>query len=97
MLKEIVLDGWLKTDLEGPLDEVIENLQNLKEEYSKDFKDLRIDIDSYEDGDYSIQLIGFREETQIEADTRKSVEEADLKRQRELDLKQLEILKKKYE
>ena len=97
MLKEVAVETYLHYVLEGPLDEVTENLQFLKEKHSKNFTDLRISIEIYEDGDYNIQLLGSREETPLEAARRISEEEASARRQRENDLRQLEILKKKYE
>ncbi len=97
MLKEVVVDTHLQYTLQGPLDKVIENLQELKEEHSKNFTDLRLSVDFYEDGDCVIELFGKREETPLEAAKRISEKEASAKRQREYDLNQLEILKKKYE
>ena len=97
MLKEVAVETYLRYLLEGPLDEVIENLQELKEKHSKNFTNLRIDISIYDDGDCNMELLGEREETPLEAARRISEEEASAKRQREYDLNQLEILKKKYE
>jgi hypothetical protein len=97
MLKEVVIDGWLKDDLEGSLDQVIENLQKLKEEHSKVFTDLRIRMEFYENGDYDMELLGKREETSEETNKRLFKESETLRIQKENDLRQLEILKKKYE
>lgn len=97
MLKEVLVGTHLQYILEGPLDEVIENLQKLKEEHSKNFTDLRINIEFFDNGDCDMDLLGKREETPLEAARRISEEEASAKRQREYDLNQLEILKKKYE
>jgi len=97
MIKEVVVDNYLIDELEGSLDQVIENLQEIKEKHSKNFTNLRISIEIYENGDYDIQLLGSREETPLEAARRISEEEASAKQQREYDLNQLEILKKKYE
>jgi hypothetical protein len=97
MLRETVIDGWLKYKLEGPLDEVIEKLQNLKEEYSEDFKDLRIKIEIYDNEEYDMELLGTREETPEEESKRIHAEAEALRIQRNHDLRQLEILKKKYE
>ncbi len=97
MLKEVAVETYLQYLLEGPLDDVIDNLQELKEKHSKNFTDLRINISIWDDGDCDMELLGKREETPLEAAKRISEEEASVKRQREYDLKQLEILKKKYE
>ena len=72
-------------------------LQELKEKHSKNFTNLRIDISIYDDGDCEMVLFGEREETPGEVKNRLSQEEQSLKLQREMELRQLEILKKKYE
>ena len=97
MLKEVEVETYLQYVLEGPLDEVIENLQELKEKHSKNFTNLRIDISIYDDGDCEMVLFGEREETPGEVKNRLSQEEQSLKLQREMELRQLELLKKKYE
>ena len=98
MLKEVVIDGWFKGALEGPLDEVIENLQKIKDEYSKrNFANLRINIDVYSNGEYDIELLGSREEMEHEKTARLFEELETLRRQKEADIRLLEILKKKYE
>jgi hypothetical protein len=97
MLKEIVIDNWLKYKLQGPLYEVIENLQDAKEKYSENYTDLNIRIDIYDDGEYDIELLGTREETPEEESKRIHAEAEALRIQRNHDLRQLEILKKKYE
>jgi uncharacterized protein YbaP (TraB family) len=97
MLKEVAVETYLQLLLEGPLDEVIENLQELKEKHSKKFTNLRIDISIYDNGDCEMVLFGEREETPGEVKNRLSQEEQSLKVEREMELRQLEILKKKYE
>lgn len=97
MLREVVIEAFLKDQLEGSLDQVIENLQNLKEENSKDFTNLRIRIELYEHGDYEMELLGTREETPKEKEYRIFHENEKLRRERQRELEQLEFLKKKYE
>lgn len=97
MKKEVIVDHYLSYSLEGPLDDVIENLQELKEKHSKNFTNLRIDISIYDDGDCEMVLFGEREETPGEVKNRLFQEEQSLKLQREMELRQLELLKKKYE
>lgn len=97
MIKEVAVETYLQLLLEGPLDDVIDNLQELKEKHSKNFTNLRIDISIYDDGDCEMVLFGEREETPGEVKNRLSQEEQSLKLQREMELRQLEILKKKYE
>lgn len=97
MIKEVAVETYLQLLLEGPLDEVIDNLQELKEKHSKNFTNLRIDISIYDDGDCEMVLFGEREETPGEVKNRLSQEEQSLKLQREMELRQLELLKKKYE
>lgn len=97
MIKEVAVETYLQLLLEGPLDEVIDNLQELKEKHSKNFTNLRIDISIYDDGDCEMVLFGEREETPNEVKYRLSQEEQSLKLQREMELRQLELLKKKYE
>jgi len=96
MLKEVIIDNWIRDDLEGNLDEVIESLQGLKERHSKDFINLRTTIDIYGDGDYEFHLVGDREETKDEEAKRLLDSQKYLEQQKEQDLRQLEILKKKY-
>ena len=97
MIKEVAVETYLQLLLEGPLDDVIDNLQELKEKHSKNFTNLRIDISIYDDGDCEMVLFGEREETPGEVKNRLFQEEQSLKLQREMELRQLEILKKKYE
>lgn len=97
MIKEVAVETYLQLLLEGPLDDVIDNLQELKEKHSKNFTNLRIDISIYDDGDCEMVLFGEREETPGEVKNRLSQEEQSLKLQREMELRQLELLKKKYE
>lgn len=97
MIKEVAVETYLQLLLEGPLDDVIDNLQELKEKHSKNFTDLRIDISIYDDGDCEMVLSGKREETPGEVKNRLFQEEQSLKLQREMELRQLELLKKKYE
>jgi len=97
MLREVVIEAFLKDEIEGSLDQVIENLQNLKEENSKDFTNLRIRIELYEHGDCEMELLGTREETPAEKEYRIYHENEKLRRERKRELEQLEFLKKKYE
>lgn len=97
MIKKVAVESYLQLLLEGPLDDVIENLQELKEKHSKNFTNLRIDISIYDDGECEMVLFGEREETPGEVKNRLFQEEQSLKLQREMELRQLELLKKKYE
>ena len=73
------------------------NLSRSSKACSKNFTNLRIDISIYDDGDCEMVLFGEREETPGEVKYRLSQEEQSLKLQREMELRQLELLKKKYE
>ena len=55
----------LDLDLMG-IDEAIELFQKLKEEHSKDWTDLHINLDSYCEGGYELNLRGKRYETDEE-------------------------------
>jgi len=100
MLKEVVIEDHLRYDLEGDLDKVIKYLQNLKELHQTGYKELFIDIDVYDDWEspsVNIELKGKREETKEEETSRLLAEKAIQDRIKINEIKQLELLKKKYE
>jgi len=95
VIKIETLESHIIYDLDGNLDDVIKYLQVLKERYQKDYFELYIDISYHDEPD--ISLMGKREETQKEKENRLlefELHQATIKQQ---ELKQLEILKKKYE
>jgi hypothetical protein len=95
VIKIETLESHMTYDLDGNLDDVIKYLQDLKERYQKDYFELFIEI-SYHHDDTDISLMGKREETQKEKENRLlefELHQATIKQQ---ELKQLEILKKKY-
>ena len=90
-------------DLTGSLDEMIDYLNNLKEQYKDNYVSLRIDKEY--DYDYvSFSLIGQRWETSAEYERRLKAEETKRKKlealrakKEEKDRKEYERLRKKYE
>jgi hypothetical protein len=96
IIKIETLESHITYDLDGNLDNVIKYLQDLKERYQKDYFELHIDI-SYHHDDIDISLMGKREETKEEETSRLLFAEQQEATIKEKELKQLEILKKKYE
>jgi hypothetical protein len=96
VIKIETLESHITYDLDGNLDDVIKYLQDLRERYQKDYFELYIDI-SYHHDDTDISLMGKREETKEEETSRLLKFELHQARIKEEELKQLEILKKKYE
>jgi hypothetical protein len=96
VIKTVTLESHITYDLDGNLDDVIKYLQDLRERYQKDYFELYIDI-SYHHDDTDISLMGKREETKEEETSRLLQFELHQATIKEKELKQLEILKKKYE
>jgi hypothetical protein len=96
VIKIETLESHITYDLDGNLDDVIKYLQVLKERYQKDYFELFIEI-SYHHDDTDISLMGKREETQKEKENRLIKEELNQATIKQQELKQLEMLKKKYE
>jgi len=96
VIKTVTLESHITYHLEGNLDNVIKYLQDLKERYQKDYFDLHTDFTYHDDG-VNIFLMGKREETKEEKENRLLEFELHQARIKQQELKQLEILKKKYE
>ena len=95
VIKTVTLESHITYHLEGNLDNVIKFLQDLKERYQKDYFELHTDI-SYHHDNIDISLMGKREETKEEETSRLLFAEQRQATIKEQELKQLEILKKKY-
>lgn len=92
-LKTHDLDGL---DLYDSLDNIIKQLEQLKEKYSE-YENLRIDEESAYEGGYYYYLRGDRLETDEEESLREKYETENLNRIEENQRKQYEILKAKFE
>ena len=97
VIKTVTLESHITYDLKGNLDNVIKYLQDLKERYQKDYFELHTDFIYYGEDGFNIFLMGKREETKEEETSRLLFAEQQEARIKEEELKQLEILKKKYE
>jgi hypothetical protein len=95
-MKQIKSHELLRLDLDGTLDEAIEQLQSYKERYS-DYTNLRIVEDCVYEGGYVYDLLGDRLETDLEENYRINEEKSRDERQTEYERKQYEALKAKFE
>lgn len=95
-MKQIKSHELLRLDLNGTLDEAINQLQSYKERYS-DYTNLRIVEDIVYEGGYYWDLYGDRLETDLEETNRINAEKSRTERQLEYDRKQYEALKAKFE
>lgn len=97
VIKTVTLESHITYHLEGNLDNVIKYLQDLKERYQKDYFELHTDFIYHGEDGFNISLMGKREETKEEETSRLLQFELNQATIKERELKQLEILKKKYE
>lgn len=94
----VVLKSYMYTV--DDLSEFISMLQEDKTEFSKTHTDLKIDMGYnrgyYDSVDMYANLIGYREETDIEFEKRIKEEDNRINRQKDYELQQYEALKKKF-
>jgi hypothetical protein len=96
-MKQIKKHDLPGLDLEDvKVDELIASLQALKEKYS-DYHDLTIDEESYYEGGYHYQLVGYKLETDAEEQAREQRESTYVKQREENERRQYEELKAKFE
>jgi hypothetical protein len=105
MKKNIVREKFDNYDsyLTGSIDNVIKEYQNIKKELTKKgYSDITVETEERGDGYssntyYSIMIYGYRPETDEEFKLRKKREKARSELMKETELRQLQILKEKYE
>lgn len=105
MKKNIVREKFDNYDsyLTGSIDKVIKEYQNIKKELTKKgYSDITVETEERGDGYsndtyYSIMIYGYRPETIEESNLRKKREKARFELMKETELRQLQILKEKYE